>query len=190
MIQIGDKIVSRDLFENHFICHLEKCEGDCCVHGDSGAPLEENEAQMIEKDLAKITPLMRAEGQRAVNEQGGWVIDHEGDRVTPLVGKEECAYVFFEDGIARCAIEMAYEENLITFQKPISCHLYPIRVSKLKDATALNYHKWSICEPARVLGKEKEVPVFRFLKDAIVRVFGKEFYGELELVHQQMNKRP
>lgn len=189
MIQIGDKIISRDLFEFHFICHLEKCEGNCCVFGDSGAPLEEREVGLIEENLERIKPYMRAEGQRVVNDEGGWVIDSDGDKVTPLVGREECAFVVFEEGIARCSIEKAYDEDSIDFQKPVSCHLYPIRVSRLKNAIALNYHQWSICEPARLLGKKEGIPVFRYLKDPISRVYGTEFYDELETVFNELQKK-
>ena len=186
MIQIGDKIISRDLFENHFICDLKKCEGNCCVFGDSGAPLENDEPELIEDNLDDIKPYMRAEGLRAVEKKGGWVIDSDGDKVTPLVGWEECAFVVFDDTIARCAIEMAYEDGAIHFQKPVSCHLYPIRVNKLKNGVALNYHRWSICEPARQLGKKEGVPVFRFLKDPITRVYGEEFYNELEIIFKEL----
>lgn len=186
MIQIGEKIISRDLFENHFICHLEKCEGNCCVFGDSGAPLEDSEAESLAGELKEIMPYMRAEGKRAVSEQGAWVIDNDGDKVTPLVNREECVFVVFEDSIARCAVEQAYDSGAISFRKPISCHLYPIRVSKLKQGIALNYHQWSICEPARILGTREGVPVFRFLKDPIIRVFGEEFYEELEIVYRDL----
>ncbi len=186
MIQIGDKIVSRELFDNHFSCHLEKCEGNCCVFGDSGAPLEEEEARLLESYLEAIKPFMRAEGLREVSEQGSWIVDRDGDKVTPLVGREECAYVFFEEGIARCSIEKAFEEGSIPFQKPVSCHLYPIRVNRLKNGVALNYHRWSICEPARILGQKKRLPVFRFLKDAITRVYGSAFYDELETVYREL----
>lgn len=184
MIQIGDKIVSADLFENHFICHLEKCEGNCCVFGDSGAPLEEGEAELLDRELELIRPFMRAQGRRAVREQGTWLIDHDGDKVTPLVDNEECAYVVYEGSIARCAIEQAYDRGITVFRKPVSCHLYPIRVSRLKQGIALNYHRWSICEPARSLGKKEGVPVFMFLKDPIIRVFGHEFYEELVTVYK------
>lgn len=186
MIQIGDKIISTDLFENHFICHLEKCVGNCCVYGDSGAPLEDAEAEILEIYVDKIKPYMRVEGLKSVNEKGSWVIDNDGDKVTPLVGWEECAYAIFEDGIARCAIEKAYEEDSIPFQKPVSCHLYPIRINKLKKGIALNYHRWSICGPARVLGEKEDVPVFRFLKDPITRVYGAQFYSELEIVYDEL----
>ena len=188
MIQIGDKIVSMDLFDNHFICDLQKCEGNCCVFGDSGAPLEEDEVGILEENIELIKPFMRPEGIRAVEEQGSWMIDRDGDKVTPLVGREECAYVIFENDIAWCAIEKAYKEGVITYQKPVSCHLYPIRVSPLNSAIALNYHKWSICEPARVLGKKEDLPVFRFLKDPITRVYGKDFYDELELAYREIVK--
>ena len=124
--------------------------------------------------------------KRQVREQGAWVVDRDNEKVTPLIGREECAYVIFEDKIARCAIERAYEEGTISFRKPVSCHLYPIRVGKLKQGFALNYHQWSICEPARILGEKEGVPVFRFLKDAIIRVYGEEFYGELEMVYREL----
>jgi hypothetical protein len=186
MIQIGEIIVSRDLFNKHFICHLEKCEGNCCIFGDSGAPLEDDEAKILAGGLKKIKPFMRAEGVRAVSEQGAWVIDNDGDKVTPLVGREECAFVVFEDTIARCAIEQAFDEGAISFRKPVSCHLYPIRVSKLKQGIALNYHRWSVCEPARILGEKEGLPVFRFLKDPIIRVYGQTFYDELEIVYREL----
>ena len=189
MIQIGDKIVSKDLFDFHFICHLQKCEGNCCVFGDSGAPLDDTEVKILDQHIESIKPFMREEGIREVNEQGSWMVDRDGDKVTPLVNREECAYVIFEDGIAWCAIEKAYNEGVVPFQKPVSCHLYPIRVSPLKTGVALNYHRWSICEPARILGKKEQVPVFRFLKDPITRVYGSEFYEELEIVYKELSKR-
>lgn len=189
MIQIGDKIVSKDLFDHHFICHLQKCEGNCCVFGDSGAPLDDDEVKILDEHIESIKPFMRAEGIHEVNEQGSWMVDRDGDKVTPLVNKEECAYVIFEDGIAWCAIEKAFNAGSVPFQKPVSCHLYPIRVSPLKTGVALNYHRWSICEPARVLGVKEQMPVFRFLKGPITRVYGSEFYEEMELVYEELGKR-
>jgi len=188
MIQIGDKIISRELFENHFICDLSVCFGNCCVFGDSGAPLESEEADKLAAGLDKLLPYLKKEALRAIDLQGAWVIDGDGDKVTPLIGREECAYAVFENGIARCAIEKAYDEGIISFRKPVSCHLYPIRVSKLGRGIALNYHRWGICEPARTLGKKEGLPVFRFLKDPIQRVYGEEFYKELELVFSELNK--
>ena len=189
MIQVGDKIVSKELFENQFICHLSKCEGNCCVFGDSGAPLEDYETKLLDASISKIFTFMRAEGKQAVSEKGTWVIDNDGDKVTPLVGLEECAYVYFENDIACCAIEKAFEEGVINFQKPVSCHLYPIRVNKLNSAIALNYHKWSVCEPARLLGQKEEMPVFKFLEGAIKRVYGESFFDELELIYNELNRQ-
>lgn len=188
MIQIEDKIVSLDLFKEHFICDLPKCEGNCCVFGDSGAPLEDDEADLLERDLEQVLPYMRMEGKRAVDEQASWTIDADGDKVTPLVGQEECAYVVFEDHIARCAIEMAWADGKTDFQKPLSCHLYPIRVNKLKQGIALNYHQWSICEPARILGKKEGLPVFKFLEGPIKRAYGESFFKEMDLVYMELLK--
>jgi len=186
MIQIDDKIISRELFDEHFICHIDKCKGDCCIHGDAGAPLEDDETELLEKHIDTIRTFMRPEGIEAVDRLGTWVIDDDGDKVTPLVGREECAYVIFEEGTALCAIEKAWQEGKLDFQKPVSCHLYPIRVGRLSSAIALNYHRWQICESARDLGKKKGVPVFRFLKEAISRVYGEEFYEELEVVYREI----
>ena len=187
MIQIGNAVISRDLFDHHFICHLSECEGNCCVFGDSGAPLTGYEARSLEAHLDQVKPFMRAEGKVAAAALGPWVVDHDGDQVTPLVDGEECAYAVFEDGVARCAVEIAYEAGAVSFQKPVSCHLYPIRVTPLKSGIALNVHRWSICEPARVLGKKMKMPVFQFLKGALVRVYGQAFYEELEEIYRDMN---
>jgi len=186
MIQIGDKVVSRELFEHRFLCHLEKCEGNCCVFGDAGAPLEDQEVGLLEDSLDKIRPHMRPEGLRSVEEHGAWVVDPEGEKVTPLVGHEECAYAVFKEGIAYCSIEQAWEKGEIAFRKPISCHLYPIRVVPLNNALALNYHQWGICEAGRLLGRKEDLPVFRFLKDAISRAYGPAFYEELEHVYEEI----
>lgn len=189
MIQIGKIVLSRELFEHRFVCRLEACEGNCCVHGDSGAPLEKEEAALLDREIEKIKPYMRTEGIRALSVQGNWVIDEDGDQVTPLLrGREECAYVWWDGDIAKCAIEKAWENGDTLFRKPVSCHLYPIRVSRLSEGFALNIHHWSVCEPARVLGKQLGVPVFRFLKEAIERVYGNDFYNELEEIYSVLQK--
>jgi hypothetical protein len=189
MIQIQDKIVSTELFDNHFICHLEKCRGLCCVYGDAGAPLEEEETKILEKNLEKIKPFLRKEGIKALEEKGAWEFDGDGDKVTPLMGRGDCAYSVLDNGIARCGIEIAYNSESIDFRKPASCHLYPIRVSKIGNNIALNYHQWDVCKPARKLGKENDLPVFRFLKEALIRVFGQEFYDEMERVYLEWKKQ-
>jgi len=188
MIQIGDKIVSTELFDNHFICHLEKCKGLCCVYGDAGAPLSEEETNILERELEALKPFLRKEGVEALEEKGAWEFDGEGDRVTPLMGHDDCAYSVLDNGIARCGIENAYNSEKTTFRKPLSCHLYPIRLSKIGNNLALNYHRWEVCKPARTLGREYDMPVFRFLKEPLVRVFGMEFYGELERVFFEWKK--
>lgn len=189
MIQIGDKIVSTELFDNHFVCHLEKCRGMCCVYGDAGAPLEEKERKLLEENLEKIKPFLRKEGVAALEEKGAWEFDGDGDMVTPLMGRDDCAYSVLDNGIARCGIENAYNSDSIDFRKPVSCHLYPIRLSKIGGNIALNYHRWDVCKPAIKLGREYEMPVFRFVKDALIRVFGSEFYDELESVYEEWRKQ-
>ncbi len=188
MIQIGDKIVSTELFDNHFVCHLEKCRGMCCVYGDAGAPLTEEETKTLEENLEKIKPFLRGGGLQAIEEKGPWEFDDDGDRVTPLMGQDDCAYSIIDNGIARCGIENAFYSDAIDFRKPISCHLYPIRLSKIGANIALNYHRWEVCKPARKLGKDYDMPVFRFLKDALIRAFGTEFYDELENVYTEWRK--
>lgn len=186
MIQIGDKIVSSELFEVEFICHLEKCHGSCCVIGDAGAPLAGGEDVILEREYDHVREYITEKGRDAIDEQGKWVIDTDGEKVTPLIDGKECAYTYFENGIAFCGIEKAWREGKTSFRKPVSCHLYPIRESKVGKYTALNYHNWGICEPARILGRDQKVPAFRFLKEAITRVYGEDFYGELEEVYRQL----
>ncbi|MBE0652589.1 MAG: DUF3109 family protein, partial [Bacteroidales bacterium] len=165
------------------------CHGNCCVFGDSGAPLEAGESDCLEKDYKAIQKYITGNGRRAIEEQGTWIDDSDGDRVTPLIDGNECAYTFFVNGIAFCGIEKAWEMKEISFRKPLSCHLYPIRVSKIGEMTALNYHRWPICDPARNLGKKLGLPVFRFLKEAIVRAYGQSFYDEMEKVYEEWKNR-
>ena len=188
MIQAGNKIISSELFETEFTCHLDSCHGECCVQGDAGAPLDEEEAKILDKEYEIIKEFIREEGRESIEEQGKWLIDEEdGEKVTPLIKGKECAYTVFENGIAFCGIEKAWEAGKTGFRKPVSCHLYPIRVSKMGEYTVLNYHHWGICEPARILGRTNKMPVFRFLKDSIVRVYGEEFYQELETIYSELN---
>ena len=186
MIQIRNKIISIELFTTFFICDPDRCLGNCCVYGDSGAPLDDLETGILEDNSAILLRYISPEGRDVIKKYGPWVTDHEGDKVTPLIDGKECVYAIFENGVARCGIEKAYYENAISFRKPVSCHLYPVRISKLGENIALNYHHWHICEPARELGKAKGMPVFRFLREAIVRVWGVSFYEELEIVYKEM----
>lgn len=181
MLQIDNTILSLDIIEKKFLCDLDKCKGACCVLGDSGAPLKKDEAQLLQVIFPSLKPYLRSEGIEAIEKQGAYVIDSDGDMVTPLVNNKECAYAIFEKGIAKCGIEKAFLDNRIDFQKPVSCHLYPIRVTKYSSFEALNYHQWEICQPARKLGAKKDLAVYSFLKQPLVREYGEDWYKQLEL---------
>jgi hypothetical protein len=180
MIQIDDTLLSEDLFSKRFVCDLGACKGACCVEGDSGAPLEPEEVGLLEEALEDIKPYMRQEGIDRVEETGVFTIDIDGEFVTPLVNDEECAFVSFDrNGTAKCSIEQAHRDGKTDFLKPVSCHLYPIRVTQLKDSVALNYHYWPICDPARSCGAKLDVKVFKFLKEPITRKFGSAFFEKI-----------
>ena len=181
MIQIDDKLISEDIFSEEFVCNLSKCKGACCVEGDIGAPLNKEETVILDRIFEQVKPYLRKEGVEAIEAQGTWVIDpNDGDYVTPMVEGRECAYVIFDDkGITKCGIEKAYEDGAVDWQKPISCHLYPIRVDEYRTFTALNYHKWDICSDACTLGRELQIPIYKFVKTPLIRKYGEEFYETL-----------
>ncbi len=194
MIVIDHTILSDDVVEKLFVCHIEKCKAACCVEGDAGAPLEPEETTILEQELDNIKPFLTAEGLVEIEKQGAWVIDVEGDQGTPILETKECAYAIRnEKGILACGIEKAWEAGATTFRKPISCHLYPIRIKKYDQYQALNYHHWDICAPACSLGKELGIPVYKFLKDALTRKYGQVWYEKLEAAAadvQQNNQKP
>ena len=188
MIEIEKTLVSEQIFERQFLCDLNACKGACCVEGDAGAPLEKSEVDYLKKNYDKIKPFLREEGRKAISKGGTSTIDREGDDVTTLVNGLECAYtVFDEKGIAKCGIEKAYEAGAVDFIKPISCHLYPIRINKVASFEALNYSKWSICDDACTLGEKMGVKVYRFLEKALVRKFGRDYFGHLEEVDKALD---
>jgi hypothetical protein len=189
MIQIDDKLISEDLFSEEFVCNLAKCKGICCVEGDAGAPLDEDETKILDEIYPKIKSYLRPEGIQAIEEQGTYTLDFEGDLVTPLVNNAECAYVIFDEkGYTKCAIEKAYEDGVIEWQKPISCHLYPIRITEYSNFSAINYHEWDICSDACTLGKELGVKVYQFLKKPLIRKYGEEFYQTLSEAAEEWEK--
>lgn len=189
MIEHRGTLLSEDLFEKRFVCDLNACKGACCVEGESGAPLEPEEAEQMEQLWPKYKSYIPEQGQQAVAEFGFSVVDEDGDLVTPLVdGKKECAFTIFENGVALCGIEKAWKDGKIPFRKPISCHLYPIRIAKLAGYEGLNYHKWKLCKPACTCGAKLDVPVFRFLKDALTRKYGAQWYSELEAIYAEWVK--
>ena len=189
MIQIEDKIISQEIFDQQFVCDLNACKGACCVEGDSGAPLLKNEAKELEKSYSIIRKYLSADGKEAIKKQGFSVIDSDNDLTTPLVNNRECAYVFNDSGVTKCAIEKAYLEDEISFKKPISCHLYPIRITEYKQFDAVNYESNKICSLACKLGELLKVSVFRFLKEPLIRKYGKSFYTELEVVEKSLQKK-
>ena len=190
LIEIEDKVISTQIFEKNFVCDLSACKGQCCVSGDSGAPISVEEISILEDEIDEIKPFMTKRGIKVIEHQGVFYVDQENEKVTSLIDEKECAFVSFnKEGIAQCSIEMAYKEGKTTLKKPISCHLFPIRVKKFKAFTALNYSKWDICEPACECGEKLKVPVFIFLKDALIRAFGRRFFSELLAVNKEITKK-
>ncbi len=189
MIQIEDKIVSSDLREVKFVCDLKKCLGACCVFGDAGAPLEDEETKILEGIFQRLIPYLRDESVKSIMKQGVHVIDDDGEKVTPLLEGKECAYAFFENGIARCAIEKAHSEGIVDFKKPLSCHLYPVRVKKYSSFKAVNYERWQLCESALKKGRKLNIPIYEFCRRALERAFGRKFCDTLQLAEKHSEKR-
>ena len=181
MIEIDGKIVSDDILTECFACDIARCKGECCVDGNSGAPLEMEEADILEEEYENYKPYMTPEDIESVERQGFMVVDCDGDYTTPLVDDAECAYSYRENGITLCAIEKAFREGKCSFRKPISCHLYPIRLINLSNGTiGLNYHRWNVCSSACENGRKLGIPVYKSLREPIIRRFGEEFYKALE----------
>lgn len=183
MFQLGKTIVSEEILENDFVCNLSACKGACCVEGDAGAPLDIEETKILEEIYPKVKPFLRKEGIAAIESQGTHITTDFGDHETPLINGADCAYVTFDDNnTALCGIEEAYNQGAIAWKKPVSCHLYPIRIKQYSEFAAVNYDKWDICNPACSLGKELQVPVYKFVKAALIRKFGQNWYEELEKI--------
>ena len=188
MFQLGKTIVSEEILERDFVCNLSACKGNCCIDGDAGAPLSAEETKIMEEIYPKVKPYLRPEGIAAIEAQGTWVKGEDGDFETTLIEGKDCAYVIFDGATALCGIEQAYNEGIVSWKKPVSCHLYPIRVKDFSEFTAVNYDKWDICNDACTLGKELQVPVYKFVKEALVRRFGEDWYLELERVALDLKK--
>ncbi|MHC8948301.1 DUF3109 family protein [Sphingobacterium hungaricum] len=181
MIEVGNVLVHEDLIKNEFVCNLTKCKGICCVEGDSGAPLLASEKAILEEIYPKVKPYLTEKGIKAIEEQGTSVVDMDGDLTTTCVDvNQECAYVIWENGITKCGIEKAYEEGAVDWKKPISCHLYPIRTTHYPEFDVLNYDRWHICGDACTFGKELGIPVYKFLKDPLIRTYGEKWFEDLE----------
>ena len=196
MIAINHTLISEDIFDKKFVCDLNACKGECCVAGDAGAPLEKKELKILDKVYPTVKPYMTKKGIDAVEKKGTYVKDSDGDYTTTLVSDgAECAFVIFdENNIAKCAIEQAHIDGKLKdvapdWKKPISCHLYPIRITEHKEYDAVNYHSWSVCKPACECGKKLDVPVFKFLKAPLIRKYGEGWYKELEMVFTAYSKK-
>jgi uncharacterized protein YifE (UPF0438 family) len=189
VVQIEDKIVSLDVFEKQFCCDLSVCKGACCVAGDSGAPLEADEILAIEDALPSISKLLTDKSKEVIKNSGVAIVDLDGDLVTPLINNKECVFVIFNNGIAECAIEKSWEKGECIIQKPVSCHLYPIRLTKYNKFTAVNFHEWNICKPALINGKKSGMPLSEFAKDSLIRKFGKEWYRQLNIAAEYILKQ-
>jgi len=191
MIAIDKTLISEDILEKKFVCDLNACKGACCVAGDSGAPLDKEELAILDSILEDVKPYMVKKGIKAIEKHGAYVIDEDGDYTTTLVSeKAECAFVYFDETkTAKCAIEKAYYDGKVSWKKPISCHLYPIRISKLKKYDAVNYSHWDVCKPACKCGSELNVPVYKFLKEPLIRKYGKAWFSQLEKTAQLFLKK-
>ncbi len=183
MIEIGKTIVSMDVLESKFCCDLHQCKGACCIEGDSGAPVTPDEALAIERLYPDFKEYLSLVNIAEIAKQGFSLTDHDGDLVTPIVGKNECVFTFVDDlGITFCAIERAFFEKKTDFRKPVSCHLFPIRITEYKRFDGVNYEKLKICKPGRACGKSNDLPLWKYLKDPLIRKYGESWYNELELV--------
>ncbi|MDR1556876.1 MAG: DUF3109 family protein [Tannerellaceae bacterium] len=189
MLQIGNTLVSLDILERQFACDLPLCKGACCVEGDAGAPLEEQELAELHNVLPAVWDDLLPEAQNLISKQGFACIDEEGDTVTSIVNGKDCVFTCYDSsGICRCAIEKAWSEGRTRFYKPISCHLYPIRIKNYETYKAVNYNRWRICRCAEVLGEKEHISLYCFLKDALIRKFGKDWYDELDLCAREWMK--
>lgn len=189
MLQIEDTIISLELLDEKFVCDLASCKGECCIEGDAGAPLEPEEIKIIEDLLPIIWNDLTPASQAIIEAQGVSYIDQEGEPVTSIVNGRECVFTYTdENGVCKCAIEKAFREGKTDFYKPISCHLYPVRVQRYNDFTAVNYHRWTICNCARTLGAKADVKVYEFLKEPLIRKFGKQWFQQLTIADKELKR--
>lgn len=189
MVQIDDVVVSLDVFREKFICNLDACKGQCCIEGDAGAPLEEEEVAELEKVLPVIWDQLSPQAREIIDRQGVCYTDQDGDLVTSIVNGKDCVFTCYDEkGCCYCTIEKAYRDGKVDFYKPVSCHLYPIRVGNYGPYKAVNYHRWDVCKAAVILGQKENVPVYKFLKEPLIRKFGEAWYNEMESVAEELRK--
>ena len=187
MIAIDNILVSDLVIEEQFVCDLEKCKGGCCEDGDAGAPLEREEMDHLNAVYEIVKPYLTPAGIKEIEGRGRYNYDQEFGWVTPTIEGKMCAYGFRDEkGIIKCGIEQAYYDGKTTWKKPISCHLYPIKISKTRTNEVVNYEpRDKMCRPGCVLGKKLKVPAYVFLKEALIRKYGEDFYRALEQVAEK-----
>ena len=180
IIEIGNVLVSMDVLTEKFCCDLDACKGECCIEGDAGAPVTIDEVAGIEDALDTVWGSLSAAAQSVIDKQGVAYTDEEGDLVTSIVNGKDCVFTCYDKGCCLCTLEKAYRAGQTKFCKPISCALYPIRVKQLSNGmAALNYHRWDVCKEAVKKGRELNLPVYKFLKEPLIRAFGQEWYDKL-----------
>lgn len=186
MIQIDDTIIALDVIEESFICDLSACMGECCVEGDAGAPLENDEVEKLREVLPLVWNDLSPKAREVIEKTDVAYKDEDGEMVTSIVNGKDCVFTYYDEkGVCKCAVEKAYREGKTDFYKPISCHLYPIRLQRYRDFTAVNYHRWGICKAATLLGKKEGVKIYQFLKEPLVRRFGPEWYEQLSIAAEE-----
>lgn len=190
IIQIGDVLVSPDIFTECFCCDLDACHGACCIEGDAGAPVTLDEIGHIEDCLDTVWPSLAASAQSVIDRQGVAYTDNEGDLVTSIVNGKDCAFTCYADnGTCLCALERAYRQGQTTWCKPISCALYPIREKQFAGGLiGINYHRWDICAPAVKKGRELGLHIYEFLREPLIRRFGQAWYDELCSVAEELKR--
>lgn len=189
MVEIQNTLVSLDIFQVHFCCDLEACKGACCIEGDAGAPVNIEEVEGLEEASEVVWDDLSRKAQKVIKNEGVVYPDGDGDLVTSIVDGRDCVFTCYNNGCCFCAIDKAFREGRCAHNKPISCHLYPIRLKKIGDYTALNYHQWDICKPALALGRKLNLPLYKFLKDPLIRAFGQEWYDEVEITAEELRKQ-
>lgn len=187
MIAIDNTLISDEVIEKQFVCNLDKCKGGCCVDGDTGAPITQEEANIIEDIYPQIKHLLSPKAIELIEEEGTHTFDDEYGLVTPAIDGGICAYGYYDEkGIVKCAMEHEYLAGNIDFKKPISCHLFPIRITEYETYDAVNYEpRETLCKPACKLGKSLQVPVYQFLKEPLIRKYGEAFYETLDAVAKE-----
>ena len=191
MVEVNGVVVSFDVFKEKFLCDLEGCNGACCIEGDAGAPITPDEVKEVEALLPEIWEELLPEAREVIERQGISYYDPSGELVTSIVNGKDCVFTCYDEkGCCYCAIERAYRQGRVPFYKPISCHLYPIRVKQFRNGTyGLNYHRWAVCRDAVECGKKLGVPVYKALKEPIIRRFGEDFYKALECAEELLREQ-